>query len=806
MVSCSDRTFPPRHAQRGIGAVTILALLIVSGPCPARTLSSADEVQLAHFGDPNNAQVEAITWSPDLQFFVVHSERGVIATNRSESTIRVYRSDDVRRFVAARAGEPPAPLWEFTRSTYKDGPIITKIKWLRDSSGIAFLQRLSSGNEQLVFGDLKRKSILPLTPEDQGVLQFDIKDQYDYVYIAVSPAIGRAIHAEQDRIGLVGTGRSLMSLMFPADKRYGQLSEWADLGELWAVLQGRRVLIRDKASGRPLPIHYFGEHPFGAGSLALSPDGKKAVAILAVSDVPSDWKRLYPPPDARAAIQIRTAGPQDIWALDGLFDVSAYYLVDLDTQDIRALTNAPTGYSTSNWSGAEEAAWSSDGARLLLSNTFLRQPQHGISTPGSPCVTVVEVASEEMTCVEHIEGGTYKKRSEKYVETATFVPNRNDAIRITYHRGGSQGSSYYGRAVDGRWSERADAQQIQRERPTLNVSIEQDLNRPPVIFARDPATNSGKILWDPNPQLKDIALTDVSTLTWEDESGRRWVGGLYKPLDYIVGRRYPLIVQTHGFEQHEFQPSGLWPTAFAAQQLSAAGFVVLQVPDCPRFETPQEAPCNVRGYESGARKLVAMGVVDPDRLGIIGFSRTCFSVMSALTKGHLRFGAASITEGFIMGYMDYMQSVDYGGNFDAHTVGAALGVGKPFGAEIYKWIDRSPEFNMEKVVTPLQIVATNSHNSLLEMWEPYAALRFLNRPVDLLILQEGTHPLSNPRQIMTSQTSTVDWMRFWLQGQEDSSTEKVVQYRRWEKLCDLQVQGNPDRPAFCVHSKPTEMR
>lgn len=27
------------------------------------------------------------------------------------------------------------------------------------------------------------------------------------------------------------------------------------------------------------------------------------------------------------------------------------------------------------------------------------------------------------------------------------------------------------------------------------------------------------------------------------------------------------------------------------------------------------------------------------------------------------------------------------------------------------------------------------------------------------------------------------------------------QYRSWEKLCDLQVEQNPDRPAFCVRSK-----
>jgi hypothetical protein len=44
-------------------------------------------------------------------------------------------------------------------------------------------------------------------------------------------------------------------------------------------------------------------------------------------------------------------------------------------------------------------------------------------------------------------------------------------------------------------------------------------------------------------------------------------------------------------------------------------------------------------------------------------------------------------------------------------------------------------------------------------------------------------------------------MRFWLQGYEDPDDAKADQYRRWEKLCDLQVEQNPDRPASCVRSK-----
>ena len=208
---------------------------------------------------------------------------------------------------------------------------------------------------------------------------------------------------------------------------------------------------------------------------------------------------------------------------------------------------------------------------------------------------------------------------------------------------------------------------------------------------------------------------------------------------------------------------------------------MLQVPDCPIFETPEEGPCNVAGYESGVEKLVSDGLVDANRVGITGFSRTCFDVLEALTTSNIRFEAASITNGFTMGYMEYLLNVDYGNNFDAHTVEGALGVPPPFGEGLTQWIARSPVFKMDKVGAPMQIVAT-SHSSLLEMWEPYAALRFMHRPVDLMILGQGTHPLTNPGQLMLSQGGVVDWFRFWLQDYQDPDPSKTEEYARWREL------------------------
>src|SRR5260370_20387710 len=701
-----------------------------------RRFKVRDDIEWSQFGDLNNGQTSPVTFSPDGSYFVVHTEKGVLETNRSKSTLRVYRTRDVHRFLLhGETDRRPSPIWTLSKSTYKDGPIITHIAWLRDSSGFAFLAASASGNRVLFLADLKSKTDAALTPEDQSVLQFDVGDQMHFVYAVESSAVREFVNQQSHPVGLVGTGRSLPSLLFPRDITYAHRHWCCDLAELWAVVGEKRFQVMDKSSGRPFPLHNAGVGMYGPGSLKLSPDGRSAVAIMAVRTVPDEWKELYRPPNPSSAIQIRTTGEQDLWALDGRMYISQYVVIDLKTGEMKPLTNAPTGYRTSNWEAVETAAWSSDGRSVVLSNTLIPAGADGArAKPNPPCVTVVDIATGNLTCVERIEGGF--SSSKRFVADVAFGPNGGKEAQITVtHRlyDGSTVITPYLRADDGSWSVAATKECVTQAR-TIDVTVKEDLNDPPVLVATDNATKVSRVLWDPNPQFKDIDLGEASILEWKDSTGRRWVGGLYKPPDYVNGSRYPLVVQTHGFLAHQFRPSGLFPTGFAARELAAAGIMVLQVPDCAIIETREEGPCKVAGYESGVQKLEVDGLVDADRIVITCFSRSCFYVMETLTKGNLRLAAASITEGYTMGYIEYLKDLGLSNNFTAHTVEAALGVPPPFGEGIQQWIKHSPEFNLDKVFVPLQVVAADNHYILLGLWQPYAILRLMHRPVDLIIL------------------------------------------------------------------------
>ena len=754
-----------------------------------RHFTVADDIGLSHFGDPYMKDVEPITFSPDGEYFVVDAERGRIDLDRPESTLRVYRTRDVEQFLRSRESEKqPLPLWTFEKASYRNGPIITNIRWLADSSGFAFLAKTAEGNDQLFLADLGTKKIFALTRTDQQVTSFDIHDRNHYVYCIQSPAVREMAAREQQATAVAAKGHTIYSLLFSGDDDlHFAAFKGNDLSELWAVIDGKPFQVRDGA-GKPIPIR-----PDGQQALALSPDGRSVVTALGVRDVPPEWEREYPSALPSGAYRIR-AGHQDPAALDQSVSVSEYVRIHLSDGQVTQLTKTPIG-SVAGWWAFLKTTWSYDGKFVMLPDTFMPLDQENQnSQAGPPCTVVVELESGRINCVERFRAESTAGQDEdtfRLLAGVNFVAGTSARIELHYMRAnGLDEIDRFSREPGGSWSiETGTTPDHEPARRKIDVAVKQDMNAPPVLIGTDRSTGVSKVIWDPNPQLKQIALGEESVFRWKDATGRDWIGGLYKPYNYIQGKRYPLVIQTHGFRQNSFDPAGVFPSAFAAQELAAAEIVALQVEDCPIRLSEDEASCQVAGYEAAVKQLSDAGVIDPDRVGIIGFSRTCYYVMQALTDSNLHLRAASITDGIVLGYVEYIMHWNLWNNESAHEADTMIGA-PPFGKGLEQWLKHSPEFNLDKVTAPLQVVAIG-RQAALTMWEPYAGLSFLSKPADMIVFPGGgTHVLTNPAQRLASQTGTVDWFRFWLRDEVDPDPQKREQYDRWRGLKDLES-ANP---------------
>jgi dipeptidyl aminopeptidase/acylaminoacyl peptidase len=752
----------------------------------ARPFTVADDIGLTLFGAPTGSQDE-MHFSPDDKHFAVFAERGSLDLNRVEDSLRFYRSSDVEIFLEHSGGpQLPRPIWVVTRS-YRDGRdgfgILKRWHWLADSSGVVFLETVAGGNQRLVLANLRTKTIEPLTSVAETVTAFDVHDRQHFVYSVADSAPHQKLQAELQSVSIVGTGHHIFDLLFPDNPKTIGLA-LSSRSHLWAVTGGARFEV--KHDGAPILF---------SGDLSLSPDGGSLVTTMPIADVPVSWERLYPPSFVSSSPYRIRPGHYDVQSIGS--PVHHFVLIHLQTGSIRSLSDAPISSDVISWAYAQESgpSWSSDGHGILLPGTFLEGYDNA---PSRPCVAVIDLISNTRTCVESLKGSTEMGVEEGYHEISDvhFVGGDRQRVLVTFHNYGeyySLGTTEYRRAGSRTWQvveQSTGTPEIWHQ--SLTVKVKQGLNEPPKLVATN--RQRSRVIWDPNPQLKNIELTQVSVYTWKDKVGRDWKGGLFKPGNYQPGRNYPLVIQTHGFMESRFIPSGLFPTAFAARELAAAGMFVLQVEEpCPSA-SPDEGPCAVSGYETAIAHLVSEGLVDPKEIGIIGFSRTCFYVMETLTTSSLHFKAASITSGILGGYVEYIDAVDYSGSGAAREFDSMIGA-SPFSKGLQQWLKRSPGFNLDKVDAPLLVVAEGPL-ILLSMWEPYAGLRYLNKPVDLVMLNTDEHVLTNPAGRLASQGGSVDWFRFWLKNEEDPDPAKTGEYLRWRKLRELQKDGE-NRTTSC---------
>jgi dipeptidyl aminopeptidase/acylaminoacyl peptidase len=319
------------------------------------------------------------------------------------------------------------------------------------------------------------------------------------------------------------------------------------------------------------------------------------------------------------------------------------------------------------------------------------------------------------------------------------------------------------------------------------------MNLPPKVFARDPKTDRKILLLDLNPQFSELLFGREEIVQWTSSDGHSMEGGLYFPVGYVPGNRYPLVIQTHGFRPDRFWPDGPWNSAFAAQPIAGKGIFVLQIgkghePEREReaSNTPREAPREMAAYEGAIDELDRRGWIDPTRVGIIGFSRTVYHVGYTLTHSRYRFRAATLADGMDGGYFQYILATYI--SPDSYLVNG----GRPVRENLSSWFANAPGFNTERVETAVRIEGYGSF-TYLTAWEWYRRLAEQKKPVELIFLPDAKHLLVKPWERLTSQEGNVNWYVFWLKGEENDDVGRRPEYERWRKLRDLSKKKEDQR-------------
>ncbi|RXH58215.1 putative acylaminoacyl-peptidase [Granulicella sibirica] len=775
-------------------AIVFALLCPLSNEAYGHSFSVKDDIAMVRFSDPSFDPAivgsEIARPSPHGDYVAIVTTKGLLATDEVESDLTVFRMKELSAFLDGEGTRPQPRIvasivsYPHREQTISYAPVIKDLRWSPDGKGIYFRGENGSGAYQLYLARADGSGSHALTPADQSVDRFDVVA--DTVVYKVSMLVDkhRSEIAKINSDAFAATGARIQDVVFPS--QLGTLEPEVFAISVLQHTNGRWFARRVPGDPSTEMTYLSALFPF-----VLSPKGHQLVAPMPVSTIPDTWQRFEPVTGSEYLRLLPGKDAQITNAGETLRPLQ-YMLIDLDTGKRTPLTDAPNARSLGYPFDNSRVAWTTDEKRVLATNTFLGTHDDNPLERNRPCgVASFDLPSFEPRCLFfegkdldrtafHIEEVSFGSSDDEAIVTLTQRPNRRVTRRYrffqdSWHLAGEDSAADIGTGSAGLVS--PDISDVQ-------ISVRQSLNEPPKLWVSSRRTGKAREAWDPNPQLADMSFGEASHYEWEDKSGHHWSGLLVKPVGYQSGQRYPLVVQMYNYVDGEFTTDGLHPTAFAARHLASVGFVVLQVRRQVDTLSEADPEVHLEGYRSAIDSLAAAGMVDRNRVGVVGFSWTCWYAVNAIIKDPQLFKAATIADGLDNSYMQYLM---FGaGSESLERQMEQIRQTAPFGHGLKKWVDEAPGFHLDQVQAPVRIEAINPL-SVLQEWELYASLRLQNKPVDLIYFPHGTHIHQKPLERLESQQGSVDWFRFWLQGYEDPDPAKAAQYERWRGFAKLRA-------------------
>jgi dipeptidyl aminopeptidase/acylaminoacyl peptidase len=285
------------------------------------------------------------------------------------------------------------------------------------------------------------------------------------------------------------------------------------------------------------------------------------------------------------------------------------------------------------------------------------------------------------------------------------------------------------------------------------------LNSPVEVFLTGTNNLSFSKLSDINNyNYPELSRTEI--ISWKSFDGRIIEGILTYPKNYKKGSKYPIILQIHG------GPAGVFserfngrPGIYMTEYFSEKGYVTIK-PN-PRGSTGYGKEFRYANYKdwgygdyedvvSGVDKVIDMGIGDPDRQFVMGWSYGGYLTSFVVTKTN-RFKAASMGAG-LPNLISMVTTTDIQDYLVAH-------MGSEFWDDYETYEKHSAIYQIKNTTTPTQIIhgANDLRVPFTQGQEFYRALDRLGVDTEMVVYPRTPHGPREPKFLMDVSERILIW-------------------------------------------------
>lgn len=293
-------------------------------------------------------------------------------------------------------------------------------------------------------------------------------------------------------------------------------------------------------------------------------------------------------------------------------------------------------------------------------------------------------------------------------------------------------------------------------------------NEYPEVCASPSARFEPKKLTAMSDQLRRYRTATREVISWKSGDGTTIEGILIKPGDYDASKKYPLLVVIHGGPTGIDRPNLAADRYYPTEMFAAKGALILR-PNYrgsagygEKFRSLNVRNLGVGDYAdviSGVDYLISKGMVDPARVGSMGWSEGGY-ISAFITASSDRFKAVSVGAG-ISDWMTYYV------NTDIHPFTRQYLHATPWDdPDIYRKTSPITYINKAKTPTLIQHGELDKRVPIPNAYELYQALQDRGVPVRMVVYKGFGHGITKPKQQRAVMEENYKWFSKWIWNEE----------------------------------------